>query len=553
MRPFAFDEHGVAIGLVEVDGILALHVEGPARHEVSRTGRFIWALGVSEDGVRIAVPARDGTWAGRGRTLDAEGMRRLMANLGSGRPRDADAARTLQQAGFGPRGRSTLAERLGVGPVETVTRALNEAGLEAVLARLGPIRMGLHAMGVDGLGLDPETIAGTMTLPRRALEALDALVRQRPELAAIALLSPSLELSGALQDDVRALMAHHGLPGPLPSRLGRATPVLLPAHLRVMSVVPVDWIPLAEDAIGWDALSRVATIFDGVPDVCDDRSLLGHAKGRWPSFLAALAKAAGIPPDDPLLDRKLADACLDLRDSLALFQSEVVAPALGRRYLDEGHREALAVSVELLHGRRGLARVLAISRDLHADGIPAIGDGDYAEWPAVLPAWTDPSTGLTVHPLVDSGQLVAEGLKGPDRDGVEGLAHCVGNVAFVDACLQGHVRILSLRREGRRVSTAEVGLVPGLPVAQHRALRNGVPSAEAEATLAAYLATDEASAAGSRPPPSFPPLGIALFETREPELRQAAELALGRWRRRLVHDHAGIDLDGVRRLMKRGG
>lgn len=546
----------IRCGLVEVGDTLAFHLEGPVTHEVTRTGRFIWALGASWDGVRVAIPARDGSWAGKGAPLAEDGMLRLMGNLSRSRPRDGDVLRALQEAGLSGKAKG-LAQRLVAAarrkgrPPEGLSEALGAAGLDAVLERLGETRIRLYRLGVGIHRLPEEPVVGVMCLPQASVEALERFVEDRPELARIALLTPSQELPGDMEEGARRLLAHYDLPTAILSRLGEATPTLGTEHVRLMAAVPVDWLPQRGDRDGWNDFGVAANLLDALPDACDDRALLAHAKGRWSGFLDTLSRAAGVEREDLFNSRRrLKAALVDLRDTFERFRAEIVLPALGRRYLDEGHREAIALSVTLLQGKRGLARMLEMSRAQHASEIPALGDDDYAEWPPHLPDWTDPATGIDIRSLSNSAELVAEGLKGPDPAGVEGLGHCVGNVAFADACLIGNIRILTLRKEGKRLSTAEVGLSPDLPVAQHRGSRNGLAPPEAEAALAAYLSREGTRLAASAPAPALSPLTVSRWALDEKGLREEAAKALERWRKHLAPEHSWVDVEAIQDLME---
>jgi len=132
----------------------------------------------------------------------------------------------------------------------------------------------------------------------------------------------------------------------------------------------------------------------------------------------------------------------------------------------------------------GLRRLLALSRQWHADAFVAPGtpahEPDVAAWPAILP---QPMCfgEVTVAELTNAGQLHAEGML---------MRHCVAT--YDRACYSGHSVIVSLRAaSGVVLSTAELRLVEddGVRVAveQHRSARNGAPGAASEHALQALV------------------------------------------------------------------
>ncbi len=93
---------------------------------------------------------------------------------------------------------------------------------------------------------------------------------------------------------------------------------------------------------------------------------------------------------------------------------------------------------------------------------------------------------VTVVPLTCAQDLAEEG---------EALSHCVGT--YVMHCLLHGIHVVSLRKDGRRLSTAEIRFDGKNPrVIQHCARRNGDPPRDAEKALAAYVAELRAGGLG---------------------------------------------------------
>lgn len=105
-----------------------------------------------------------------------------------------------------------------------------------------------------------------------------------------------------------------------------------------------------------------------------------------------------------------------------------------------------------------------------------------AAWPVPFDAIHLPGEkAVAIASMVD---LVAEGGRGPDRDGIPGLSHCVAS--FGERCAQGRSLIVSLREAGTGLRLSTLELVPspgggwrigGRPyrTGQHSGLRNADP------------------------------------------------------------------------------
>ena len=199
-----------------------------------------------------------------------------------------------------------------------------------------------------------------------------------------------------------------------------------------------------------------------------------------------------------------------------------------------------------------LPRLAQASQLWHAHPILSHGTGRIspsATWPVPFTS-IDLGDGWTATALPSAAALVAEGTRGPDADGMDGLAHCVAT--YAEACHAGRSLVVSLRlsRDGitRRVSTLE--LAPLGPDAigedafaigkrcfrlvQHRAFGNGEPPAGA--LSAAERLRQALHAAGDSLEGTFGALSGTPVEGRIP----AADL-LPHWRRILPRPWSRLD------------
>jgi hypothetical protein len=120
----------------------------------------------------------------------------------------------------------------------------------------------------------------------------------------------------------------------------------------------------------------------------------------------------------------------------------------------------------------------------------------HASWPALFGPF-DAGDGISIVCLADADSLTDEGTAGPDRHGIEGMAHCVGG--YAGHCATGNIHVASVRRavDGpafERLSTVSLSLAapngPGparASVIQHRGRSNARPCAIAEDAVALLL------------------------------------------------------------------
>ncbi len=262
-----------------------------------------------------------------------------------------------------------------------------------------------------------------------------------------------------------------------------------------MASLPASWTPRGTQAWTAFAACAPAVLEASARAARDDAATFLDAKGDWSRFATRLEAAHGLGP------RGLARAVRDVDDMVRAYDRQVLAPALALasplgpriRVLDRyGPPDA---SRGLLTAGRRMCRVLEASRRWHAaeDRIRAVAAAfPLPEVPDHWPrAWPTLRHGdVEVRELLTVWDLVAEGARGKDADGLQGLSHCVGG--YAGSCLTGESRILALRRVGTgslvRLSTAEVrvrhashGLA--IDVVQHRGHSNSTPPPEARSAL----------------------------------------------------------------------
>ena len=321
--------------------------------------------------------------------------------------------------------------------------------------------------------------------------------RTLPELAAI---RATIDGAGPLHD---AVACAFGVPREVVRWLGsRQLPgnwqlddVRLGRLLAALSWLPPERRPCSPAQFGelMDLCGVLAGIFRFRNDRGDLRTrawsaLHGPCMRRW----LAECGQPGWARDAMSRDRQgFAAQCADASDFLGALVDAV------QHRQDAGDEAALGWVTRWAAGI-GLRRLLALSRDWHANAFPALDmpadeaseASRGAHWPAILPEAMRFGE-ITVVELTSSAQLHAESVR---------MQHCVAS--YDRACHGGRSVIVSLRAvSGRVLSTAELRLVDGdrprVAVEQHRAIRNGAPMAACERALEALVAclNDEAAAA----------------------------------------------------------
>lgn len=441
------------------------------------------------------------------------------------------------------------------GDLDPMAKALQDLGVpfarqfedhvrRAVRAAFAPVRkrMARHVRIVEACELLPESrgipyrtrflspvgvSARILRLSEADLDGLEALGLSNPLLRQ-ALELPDVKLEGTPEATVRNLLDALQVPPAAVRRLPRGlTPC--PAVVRAMRALPVDWMPSPTDDAEWRAMEIVAlTLHGGGMGENSWPRLLSGCKGRWADFLERCGRAAyGPDATSPTLHvpDRFAHA-RDVTNGFAAFLESLDVEGLKARLAKD------VVAHDATMGELNLPSILENSRIWHAR-FKAPGPSG-ATWDPILPEWTDPATGIGIAPLGNSADLAEEG---------DVMDHCVGGEAYALASLRNEVRMISLRRDGTRLSTAEIALGPPSRfrptlhgIVQHQGARNATPPEEAKAALASYVALEAVSTArlgaepnGRRLPPRTQADIEALLERWRPYLT-------GRWKRASIEE-----------------
>lgn len=333
-----------------------------------------------------------------------------------------------------------------------------------------------------------------------------------PDLLPFALVDPDVGLIGSLRDVQAAVLAKTGAT-PAAIRRLRSDVAITRATAAGMSALPIDWIPCQDDAAGWAAFDRACRTLCAIdPDASAWTRLAKASKGRWPEFMDRCVRAV-------VDERAMREGFAGFFEGILIFEAinskDVVAGFQG--FLTEAtgadDETTARTAREAVRGDQGLLAILETSRDWHVRFRPSVRK-DLA-WERALPTWTDAATGIEVVPLENGAELAEEG---------KAMDHCVKQEHYALKCLRNHVRIVSLRRNVDRLSTAEIET--GVPEAiargnegirQHHGRRNGPPPDEAKAALGRYLALREVADARTRLvrlQVVLPPLTDADLESR---------------------------------------
>ena len=350
----------------------------------------------------------------------------------------------------------------------------------------------------------------------------------------VAIRSPGVRLDRSAREIQAAVLECMGVAAAAARRV--------PADVRVtrsvargMRLLPIDWIPGAEDADGWSALDVACEAMDvltsGFPDAVPAWADLARGSGGdWRAFVDRCVRSmlgnGRRSRTQELLHVHVPKAAGDANDMVL-----ALATTLGSPH-GSNERVAGTVAYRAINGDRSLPAILENSREWHAR-FKAAAYGDVA-WEPILPPWTDPESGIEIAPLASSEDLVGE---------ARAMDHCVGGEAFALGSLRNEIRIVSLGRDGERLSTAEIALGPprrSRPtlhgVVQHRARGNGPPCDEAVAALLSYMRLPAVDAARLDAEPNE----RTLPERTEAELEELMEawrpFLTGPWRRASLTD-----------------
>ena len=522
----------IVLGHARIGDVDVAYLQFPS----ARDRHSHWFLGAGPEGVNLATPLADGPIV-PGQPKAAPGQIRAHLATLVGHVPPAMAARAFDHGPWGSTGRvkrflDWLAEN-GLdfrGDEEERATARARDAIHPVTSRLGR-RVQLAAAYLGALhknnrlmpGPAPDrdaTLARILTLTAAELAGLggigtDSLLRAVIEL-------PDLRLDRPAKEVLASALGALGVPLAAARRFppGVATSS---ACVRAMRSLPIDWIPKPEATKDWYRLAE----FAGMLQECrvDERrwqTLLAPAKGDWPGFAPRCVRAAfgrNLEVDFMALAATLRNAD-DVEREFSAFLSSL---AVGDHVADPETVRGIAQAA--VAGDRSLTGILENSRLWHE------GFGNRAAkgriWEPVLPTWTDPASGIEVLPLTSSDALVDEG---------DTMLHCVGGEAFVRDSLQGRTRIVSLRRDGDRLTTAEISLLPPAPggpdegIVQHFGPCNSEPAPAPIRVLRDYLALESVVAARTASGGSTPRVDVDDYRREE----MSPETTLDGWRRFLT-------------------
>lgn len=411
---------------------------------------------------------------------------------------------------------------------------------DPVLQRLGSKRLSLGLKTPprqDGISL--------LSMPIDRMHALHAFLTACPWVAELALSDLKRLVGIDLSEPGKAaatLLAGFGIQPAAARRMGPHAGLIGFGTLKLLKAIPVDWVPVPGDREGWAAFQATAYLLRQI-DGEAITGLVAFSRGRWPDFVAQIARAAR-KDHDGIVERwagwaqaeardfpspsssPLNEATKSLREAVdsAFDMKRALLNTIARARPGSEFNAVCAMSSEMLVGSRGLPALLEASERWHREASAAnVLERERIDWPTLFPAWTHPGTGVTVSEVPDSHQLAAEGMKGNDLDGNPGLNHCVGNESYAIGCATGHARILTVRQGGSRLSTAEIelrGRDDAPKVRQHRGFGNGMPGQAAVSALEAYMALPSVLQAAATP----------IEEARSPGFVLSFEGTFAAWR-----------------------
>jgi hypothetical protein len=335
----------------------------------------------------------------------------------------------------------------------------------------------------------------------------------------------------------------------------------------MLSECPQDWWPSTQDE--WESADRAASFVSAIAreTALPVTQLVRDSKGRWSAWCGILERSypswgrqrhGGL--SGPIDLTSYADA---VGDATRAFHDQIMFPALATvseskdpdAVGEDAYNSRLdnrGLVATILFGEASGSGIMSICQKWHRlqegirHGLASISPAyrQNLSWAPGLPSysWTSPSGSifeLTV--LGDQRALASEGARDRDADGIAGLDHCVGNFSYLEACVQGRLRIVSVRRKTddgtiERVSTAAIrtrgGNVADRP-AQHYGRGNSKPLEEAVAAMAAYLnwlsGTGRSLIVRDDFADMHPMIGIAVVCGYDPAAPGAMLAALRQW------------------------
>lgn len=285
---------------------------------------------------------------------------------------------------------------------------------------------------------------------------------------------------------------------------------------RFASLVPADWIPAEGDQ--WTAFCHSAECLLNELGASDE-DIADLTKGRagdWVRFLFKASKDGGrevesldeavsftrsMMSEAHAMSVEFADMFILPAAAIQVTQQDLtVTPEMRTAAIQSAYamlfRGRSAIEISDLTRRWSLNRekiIEAVYEAAEGSAKMLVGDIEEGSWPQMTQEVSAPS-GIRIVPLTSREQLSDEGAHGRDRNGIEGLHHCVGG--YHVSAIQGDCHIVSIRRYNddgsfERLATVEFSrLSPDenrLNVRQSRARRNSQPSRAASDALTWYM------------------------------------------------------------------
>jgi len=263
--------------------------------------------------------------------------------------------------------------------------------------------------------------------------------------------------------------------------------------IAVADRLPPDWLP--ERPEGWRALIAAAGPLTQTTDALGLRlpDVVAHARTDWEGLAEANAKAFST---DSGSGRPSRSSLSGARDMAERFRDTLVSQILRASARAVGEADTLRIAGAVLFGGKALPGIQRLQDRWHRGldrfeaGLP-VSEKSHS-WPAPFPPYAA-GDGIEIVCLTSEADLKAEGAKGADATGAEGLDHCVGG--YGKACYTGESHVASIRRRTAggyvRLSTVEFEAAPdaeGLVAVQHYGRGNARPCAAASGALAGLLA-----------------------------------------------------------------
>lgn len=389
--------------------------------------------------------------------------------------------------------------------IRRVATWLDQQGLSRLRQLVGDGRIALceTAIALDG-GWQDSGRFGLRALrwPSESVSDVRAALDAFPGLASLIFWSPAV--SGAPKAVAMEMLATFDIPPAKRQGLLRrlAGVELAPIGVSALNAAvgfPLDWIPTRHDEQGWRRFSGALSLFVHLRDAFETAPMVsaGGFGGRWSELDERIHRMTGRRLDDlcvlpgAAMAAELVDFVRGQAYDVAFdFFETVLLPMMAR----DGHGEARAsfptfrnAIGKFLFGERSSVDVIETAKRWHDRGVLIPTRLNTARsWEAWLPEFTLYDR-VSIRQLTTGRDLVDEGRNGPDENGVQGLAHCVGS--YASRASHGDCAILSLRTVGgSRLSTAEVRWKEEqFEVQQHYGKANTPPPPECVSALKRYL------------------------------------------------------------------